>query len=102
MREYGKCLGQKNCGTSGCFEKIEIQQQLPEKYFIVFPSASLPVKQWPIERFAEITRRIYKKTGWTLVVCGTKRDAGTIDTFLNEIPEIPVCNMVQKQMYQSL
>lgn len=57
----GNAWGRKNCGTSGCFEKIEIQQQLPEKYFIVFPSASLPVKQWPIERFAEITRRIYKK-----------------------------------------
>lgn len=87
---------EKTVAHPAVLKKIEIQQQLPEKYFIVFPSASLPVKQWPIERFAEITRRIYKKTGWTLVVCGTKRDAGTIDTFLNEIPEIPVCNMVQK------
>lgn len=76
--------------------RIEIKQQLPEKYFVVFPSASLPVKQWPIGRFAEITRRIYKKTGWMLVVCGTKRDAETIEGFLREIPEIPVCNMVQK------
>ena len=48
--------------------------KLPKEYFIVYPSASTEYKRWPIERFAEITKRIFKKTGIKLVVCGTNVD----------------------------
>lgn len=48
--------------------------ELPKEYFIVYPSASTEYKRWPIERFAEITKRIFKKAGIKLVVCGTNVD----------------------------
>lgn len=76
------------------FSPVDLKMLLPEYYFVVFPSASIPVKQWPVKRFAEIARRVYKQTGYALVVCGTKRDEDTINEFLHEIPEIPVYNYV--------
>lgn len=52
----------------------ELKEKVNEEYFIVYPSASTEYKRWPIERFAEITKRIYKQTGIKLMVCGTKVD----------------------------
>ena len=51
-----------------------IKVELPKEYFIVYPSASTEYKRWPIERFAEVTKRIFKRTGIKLVVCGTNVD----------------------------
>ena len=76
--------------------RMELNFKLPEKYFVIFPSASLKVKQWPIERFAVLAERIYKKTGFTLVVCGTHHDANTVNLFLKQIPKIPKVNYVGK------
>lgn len=48
---------------------------LPEKYFIIFPGASTIKRMWPNSRFAEISRYIHRKTGWVMVVCGSKNEA---------------------------
>lgn len=40
-------------------------------YFVVFPGAGIAHRRWPVERFAEIARRVYLKTGWRCVVCGS-------------------------------
>lgn len=88
----------KTEGTA-CLAKLpgaKLDYELPDKYFVVFPSASLPVKQWPVERFAEVTRRIYQKTGLKLVVCGTGHDAAVIGDFLTLIPDVPVYNLLNK------
>jgi len=38
--------------------------------YILFPGAAIPIKQWPVERFAEVARRLHRETGWTGVICG--------------------------------
>lgn len=48
--------------------------ELPTEYFIVYPSASSVLKQWPVERFAEIAKRVYEKTKIPLLLCGTGVD----------------------------
>lgn len=50
----------------------------------------------------EIARRIYAKTGYVLVVCGTEHDVPTIERFLAEIPEIPQYNLLGKTSVQEL
>lgn len=70
---------------------------VPEHYFIVFPSASLEVKQWSIEKYAMIACRIYEKTGWPLIVCGTEYDRTAVDEMLRRLPEeLPVVDYVGK------
>ena len=44
-------------------------------FFALFPGAGRPEKQWPLERFAEIARRVQVRTGWKAVICGGKADA---------------------------
>ena len=41
-----------------------------QRYYVVVPSASLPMKQWPVEKFAELVRKIWKRYGLKAVVCG--------------------------------
>ncbi len=63
---------------------------IPDSYFIVFPSASTYLKCWPIDRYAEITKKIYKKTGLKLLLCGTEKDRNFINEYIkllnNEVP----------------
>lgn len=90
-------LGNINCTVHPAnLPSFFLRYRLPKNYFVVFPSASLPVKRWPAERFAEIARRVYKYTRKNLVVCGTKLDKEIIDGFLKMIPEIPVYYFVDK------
>lgn len=39
-------------------------------YVVIVPGASLPVKQWPVDRFREIALRLRRETGRPVVVCG--------------------------------
>lgn len=48
--------------------------ELPLNYFVIFPGASNYKRQWPVERFAEIASYIHQKTGWPMVICGTKEE----------------------------
>lgn len=56
---------------------------LPEKFFVLFPSASLKVKKWPLDRCAEIADRIYRTTGYPLVLCGTEHDRADAEKMLS-------------------
>ena len=64
-----------------------LKEKINEEYFIVYPSASTEYKRWPIERFAEITKRIYKQTGIKLMVCGTKVDRQVNDELINLVKD---------------
>lgn len=39
-------------------------------YYVLFPGAGSPLKQWPVECFAELAAKIHKATGWTGVIAG--------------------------------
>lgn len=69
---------------------------LPDEYFVVFPTASLPVKQWPVERFSQLAQRIYKRTGYHLVLCGTEQDKQAVDGFIEGLEGVPYINYAGK------
>lgn len=43
-------------------------------YYVLSPGATVALRQWPAEYFAEIARRLSRETGWIGVVCGSSRD----------------------------
>lgn len=76
---------------------IKPKIRIPSKYFIVFPSASTFLKCWPIDRYAEIAKKIYRKTGLTLLLCGTEKDRKIIEDFICLLgKEVPYENIVGK------
>lgn len=64
-----------------------LKEKIDGEYFIVYPSASTEYKRWPIERFAEITKRIFKKTGIKLIVCGTGVDRQVNNELIDLVKE---------------
>ena len=49
--------------------------ELPEKYAILFISASASFRKWNIERFAKIGEYLKEKHGYEIVLCGAPSDA---------------------------
>ncbi|MRR56754.1 MAG: glycosyltransferase family 9 protein [Deltaproteobacteria bacterium] len=54
---------------------LDILQGLPAElvgsdYFVVVPGANAPMRRWPVERFAELTKLIRKSWGLKAVICG--------------------------------
>lgn len=68
---------------------------LPKEYFIVFPSASLKLKRWSIDKYVEITNKIYDKIKIPLVIVGTKADEESLDLFKEKL-NIPFIDLVNK------
>lgn len=58
----------------GLFEKKEWKNQ--DLKVIVHAAASLPAKQWPLERFAEVMRVLKKKYDARFIYTGAKSDSG--------------------------
>lgn len=79
-------------------EKLAIQKSdivLPNNFFVIFPSASMPLKRWPIDRYAIIAEKIYKKTKSKLVLIGSDADLEAINEFKKHLT-IPYIDMVCK------
>lgn len=75
----------------------EVKAELPNNYFIIYPSASTEFKRWPIERYAQLAKKIYDKLNMPLVVCGTSVDKDTNDKFKELLDNsIPVIDMMNK------
>lgn len=96
--EFIRGLGLKDFEVS--LDKIKTKdlniKDLPQEYFIVFPGASTLLKRWPIERYAEITRRIYDNTGIPVLFCGTSSDIDSINELKKLITDIPQYDIVNK------
>ena len=69
---------------------------LPKEYYLVFPSASMELKRWPADRYAEIIKRINKKTNIPLVLCGTNVDKPAYQELLALIPNIKTIDIIGK------
>lgn len=73
-----------------------VKEKLPEKYCIIYPSASTEFKRWPVERFADIAKKIFENTKLPIVLCGTEIDR-TVNNKLKElIKDIEVIDMIGK------
>ena len=100
--DYYNCfingLSNKKLNIKPKLEKLVIEKpkiKLPNKYFIIFPCASVDLKKWPIERYAEIAKRIYHKTKYKLVLVGSEVDVKAIEEFKSYLT-IPYIDMVCK------
>ena len=69
---------------------------LLKEYYLVFPSASMELKRYPAERYAQIIKKIYQKTKLPLVFCGTNVDRYAYQELAKLIPDIPVIDIVGK------
>jgi len=76
--------------------KVEKTLDLPDKYIVIYPAASTPLKRWPVERFIELAKRVHSKSNLPIVVCGTAVDAEVTNDFLKGIPGIPTYNYLGK------
>ncbi len=59
---------------------LEIQEKIPSEfntsnYIVVVPGASLPIKQWPVERFAELCGQLNRTLGVRTIICGSRSEA---------------------------
>ena len=95
--EFLNVLGDESCGAHPAeFETIELPLELPEKFFIVFPTASMGVKRWPLDRYAYLAKKIHQETGMPLVVCGTNHDRAVVEEFLKLIPDVTTLDYIGK------
>ena len=60
-------------------------------YYVLFPGAGWPGREWPPERFREIANRIYQTTGWHGVICGSAADQALAERIIAGA-EIPLLN----------
>lgn len=51
------------------------QFNLPYQFILLFPGASTYKRQWPIQKFCELSRELYLTYGYTIVICGGKEDS---------------------------
>lgn len=58
------------------------------RYYVLFPGSLVAMKQWPVDQFAEVARRVHRDTGWTGVVCGGpgERELGERLLLLSGVP----------------
>ena len=81
-------------------KKELIPVQVPY-YMILFPGASDPIKQWPLDSFVNIARKMHQSIGWTVVVCGGSADQHLGEKF-QEINDFPIINKVGKTSLSEL
>jgi ADP-heptose:LPS heptosyltransferase len=66
-------------------------EDLPESFYVLIPGAGAEYRQWPVQRFARIARKIYDSTGWTAVVTGSP-DEVHLGNCLSKNATVPVEN----------
>ena len=63
-----------------CYPVLELQnlpfipKQEKQSFYVIVPAASINSKKWPTDNFAELAEKVYKRTGWNGVICGTKKE----------------------------
>lgn len=85
-----KCVN----ATPAKLPNTEIKLNIPEKYFILFPTASMGVKKWDLNNYAYLAKKIQDMTDLPLLVCGTNHDRETINELLSLIPDVKCVNII--------
>ncbi|MBN2374687.1 glycosyltransferase family 9 protein [bacterium] len=68
---------------------------LSQEFYILFPGASWRKRMWRAENFAMLSERIYRKTGWTGVICGSTREADA-GISIREMSHAPLIDLTGK------
>ena len=48
--------------------------QEKQPFFVLVPTASLNLKMWSTDNFAELAEKIFQKTSWQGIICGTEEE----------------------------
>ena len=63
-----------------CYPVLELQnltftpEQEKQSFYVIVPAASINPKKWPTDNFAELAEKIYQRTNWNGVICGTQKE----------------------------
>ena len=77
-------------------KEIELNLDLPNEYYIVFPSASLDKKKWEYEKYGELIEKIYEKTKLPVIFCGTNSDLTDVNEVIKNIKNAKYINCLGK------
>jgi len=93
--DFVRALGANYEPSLPSLPRLPLPREFPVKdYYIVIPGAGHEMRQWPVERFQEIARRTFVRTGLTCVLCGGKRELDIGRAFSRDLSCIPVLDMV--------
>ncbi|KAA3617052.1 MAG: lipopolysaccharide heptosyltransferase family protein [Calditrichaeota bacterium] len=56
-----------------------------DNYYILFPGAGSTIRQWPVDKFAQIATEIYLKYKLTVVICGGPGDKDLAKHLTNQL-----------------
>lgn len=96
--EFFNMLSNKKINIEVGFEKIITMPnnfRLPEKYYIIFPSASMQLKRYSVDSYAFLAEKIYNKTKMKLVIVGTNTDKDAVEK-LKEKLNVPYIDLFGK------
>ena len=62
-----------------------------DHFYVLSPGADKNYRKWPASSYAEIVQLIYKKTGWTGLICGTEKEKD-IGMQIQKICDVPLEN----------
>jgi len=76
--EFIRGLGLKDYKAG--LPELALSAELPPRfdasdYIVVVPGSSLALKQWPVERFAELSECIHRMLGSKVIVCGSQSES---------------------------
>jgi heptosyltransferase-2 len=83
-----------DAGVPGVITSFEPEKAWPdadpleppkEAYWVLAPGAVAESRRWPVERFAELARRVITETGWKCVVVGGVAEARLADKIMGEV-----------------
>src|SRR5262245_19011259 len=70
------------------YENLHLEEKRP--LVGVHPSGGRRVKQWPIERWAEVAARLQREHGATILITGSAADAPLAAALARQLPERPL------------
>ena len=60
---------------------------------MIVPGVGVPLKQWPVENFKEVAKRIHHLTGWNGIICGAQGEEA-LGSALMDGSIIPLKNII--------
>ncbi len=92
--DFVEHLGSKYTARLPHLPRFPLPKKFPlNDYYVIIPGAGHEMRQWPLQNFQEIARRVYKKTGLLGVLCGGKREAALSRSFLADA-DYPVMDLI--------
>ena len=64
-------------------------------FYVLVPGASSDMKKWPLVLFSALADKIYQNTGWSGIICGTKKEYHLGEQIL-KLSKAPLKNMSGK------